>query len=634
MTEKIDRLTLLERQAERVERRTERLGVESAALKWRQLVLFVLAIVGTSVLLAVARWLGGLFLLGVIVVFIVTVLRQRRVDAGYVKDNLFGRVLRIQLARLKMDWQGIPLVPFERVVEQHPFEHDLDITGERSLLHLINTGVSFEGIQLLASWLLNRKPDLGAIRERQAIVRELTPLTRFRHKLSMNSLYATRVYDEPLDGERLISWLEKQMASQTKQRLSTLQVAIFLSVLLYTSVLLFVYVQISALFCVGAAVLCLLWFLLTRREQGDLATDAGYIRTMVNQLRVIFEYLEKYPYAKQSRLGQLCAPFYMHQDRRPSILFKKLGKTLGRASLASSNEGWTIFNILLPVGAYTAYQLDRQKALLADYLPQWLHAWYELEALSSLANFAYLNPDYVMPEIITAKKQGVQAVKQDEQAFFKAVALGHPLIARNKKVVNTIDIDHTGEIVLITGSNMSGKSTFLRTIGINLVLAYAGSVVNAESLQTSLFEVFACIKVTDLLADGYSYFYAEVRRLRQLLVALERNGRYPLFFLIDEIFRGTNNYERLIGSVSYIQALLEKRCVGAISTHDLDLVKLADTYPAIRNMHFREDIVDGTMVFDYILRAGPSPTRNALRIMQMEGLPIKWDAADQIATKR
>jgi len=174
---------------------------------------------------------------------------------------------------------------------------------------------------------------------------------------------------------------------------------------------------------------------------------------------------------------------------------------------------------------------------------------------------------------------------------------------------------------------MSGKSTFLRTIGINLCLAYAGSVVNATSFRTSLFEIYACIRVTDSLADGYSYFYMEVRRLRDLLQALERGTAYPLFFLIDEIFRGTNNYERLIGSASYIQALIGQKCLGVISTHDLELVKLADTLPEIHNMHFREDIIDATMVFDYILRQGPSPTRNALKIMQMEGLPIKWDAA-------
>jgi len=169
---------------------------------------------------------------------------------------------------------------------------------------------------------------------------------------------------------------------------------------------------------------------------------------------------------------------------------------------------------------------------------------------------------------------------------------------------------------------MSGKSTFLRTLGTNLCLAYAGGPVNASSLQASLFKLYTCIKVSDSVTDGYSYFYAEVRRLKGLLTELERSSDFPLFFLIDEIFKGTNNRERQIGSRAYIQALVGQNCMGVISTHDLELVNLADTLPGIKNYHFKEDVIDGRMVFDYVLRPGPSPTTNALKIMQMEGLPV------------
>ncbi|MFL5704773.1 MAG: MutS-related protein, partial [Ktedonobacteraceae bacterium] len=164
---------------------------------------------------------------------------------------------------------------------------------------------------------------------------------------------------------------------------------------------------------------------------------------------------------------------------------------------------------------------------------------------------------------------------------------------------------------------------FLRTLGVNLCLAYAGGPVNASTFQTSLFRIYTCIKVSDSVTDGYSYFYAEVRRLKALLSELERPSDFPLFFLIDEIFKGTNNRERLIGSSAYIHALVGKNCMGAISTHDLELVKLADTQPEIKNYHFREEVIDGQMVFDYILRPGPCPTTNALKIMQLEGLPIE-----------
>lgn len=247
-------------------------------------------------------------------------------------------------------------------------------------------------------------------------------------------------------------------------------------------------------------------------------------------------------------------------------------------------------------------------------LPEWLEIWFELEALCSLANFAYLNPDYTFPRVLARNKQSV----------FEASGLGHPLIPKEQKVVNDFVLRENNEIVLITGSNMAGKSTFLRTLGINLCLAYSGSPVNASSLRTSLFEIYACIKVSDSLIDGYSYFYSEVRRLRGLLERLSAEPVLPIFFLVDEIYRGTNNFERSIGSAAYIHALAGKNCVGAISTHDLELVKLAASLPMLKNAHFKEDIHNGQMVFDYKIHAGPCPTRNALKIMELAGLPTNW----------
>jgi DNA mismatch repair ATPase MutS len=170
---------------------------------------------------------------------------------------------------------------------------------------------------------------------------------------------------------------------------------------------------------------------------------------------------------------------------------------------------------------------------------------------------------------------------------------------------------------------MAGKSSFLRTMGINLRLAYVGGPVVAESLQTSLFRLYTSIQIQDSLADGFSFFYAEVRRLQALLAALREEGERPLFFLIDEIFRGTNNRERLIGSRAYIRALAGSNGVGLIATHDLELVQLADDLPGIQNYHFRDAVENGRMIFDYKLHLGPCPTTNALKIMQLAGLPIE-----------
>jgi DNA mismatch repair ATPase MutS len=180
-----------------------------------------------------------------------------------------------------------------------------------------------------------------------------------------------------------------------------------------------------------------------------------------------------------------------------------------------------------------------------------------------------------------------------------------------------------GEVIVITGSNMSGKSTFLRTVGVNLCLAYAGAPVNAAYLKTNLSRLFTCIQVSDSLTDGISYFYAEVRRLKALLDALEKKHDLPLFFLIDEIFRGTNNRERQIGGRAFVQSLIGGHGAGLISTHDLELIVLAEELAEVSNFHFQEEVTQGRMLFDYKVRPGPSRTTNALQIMQMEGLPVE-----------
>jgi DNA mismatch repair ATPase MutS len=236
-----------------------------------------------------------------------------------------------------------------------------------------------------------------------------------------------------------------------------------------------------------------------------------------------------------------------------------------------------------------------------------------LEALSALATFADLNKGHTTyPQFIPVT----------ETPIFEVVEMGHPLIPASRRVCNSLTVENKGDIALLTGSNMSGKSTFLRTIGLNLSLTFAGAPVIAEEFRTLPFRQYACIRVTDSVTDGISYFYAEVRRLKGLLDELERDSDYPLLFLIDEIFRGTNNRERLVGSRSYIRSLVGTNGTGIIATHDLELVQLADEFEKIDNYHFRDEVRDGKMIFDYKLHEGPSPTTNALKIMQMEGLPV------------
>ena len=619
MNKKMERLAALERMNERLQARITRLNYWSDRYSWWRLAIFLgglsISVLGFVFVRWLGPWLGLALAVLTIVAFSVVAHYHRKVDRSIVRHRIWLQMQTTQIARIQLDWDAIPAEQIQVHIPDHPFEIDLDVTGDRSLHRLLSTAISDEGSQRLADWLLNTRPDRAKISNRQALVQELAPMTIFRDKLLFQSLLSVRYAREHLEGDRLLNWLKAP--SEANPRNSTLYVGIGFTALIVLLFILYLFTVLPPIFPVVALLLSITWFFARRKERGDLFEDAYYMRDAFAQLRGTFEYLETYRYGRHSHLKKLCEPFFRDAGNGPSMLLKSLSRIAGMATLEKNQVLWIIVNGVIPWDAYVARQLQHYKARLARWLPEWLDIWFELEALCSLANFAYLNPEYTLPEVI---ENGAQA---SGHIVYQAQGLGHPLIEEEQKVVNNFSMHNLGEIVLITGSNMSGKSTFLRTLGINLCLAYAGGPVNAQSFSASLFRIFTTIKVSDSVTEGYSYFYAEVRRLKALLDELQRPNPYPLFFLIDEIFKGTNNRERLIGSRAYIRALAGKNCAGAISTHDLELVKLADELPGITNAHFREDVVNGEMVFEYKLQHGPSPTTNALKIMQMEGLPIE-----------
>lgn len=611
MDKRQERQSSLERQIQRLSKRIERLDQRSNRYSWTRVAIFFGGLAASILAFFVNGWLCAALVVLTLLVFAIAAYYHGKIDRSLARHSVLLHIKQSQVARMHLDWQHIPDQYRAEPRAEHPFEIDLDITGPHSLHRLLNTAISREGSTRLADWLLNTKPDLATIRQRQELVCELTPLTRFRDKLLLHSLIASRHMAEQVEGERLLRWLTQHMPSSRLPLLFWLTALLNALTLILLALNLFVAMPQLWIFTLLGG---LLLFFLTAQQRGDIFEDASYLRYAFATLSAVFTYLERYPYGPHARLKQLCEPYRGEHMQRPSLLLQRVGRIASAATLKSNGLLWLIVNALVPWDTYCAYRLSLYKESIAQQLPTWLHVWFELEALCSLANFAYLNPDYVLPDV---------APSGEHKASFAAKDLGHPLLPVEKKVTNNFSLDRRGDVIIITGSNMAGKSTFLRTLGVNLCLAYAGGPVNATSLHTSLFRIFTCIRVSDSVTEGYSYFYAEVRRLRHLLDALEQPDADPLFFLIDEIFKGTNNRERLIGSRSYIQALVGRNCLGAISTHDLELVRLADSLPQVHNYHFREEVVNGNMVFDYILRPGPCPTTNALKIMQMEGLPVE-----------
>jgi len=608
---KQERTEALERQISRLARRIAILDKRSNRYSWTRVAIFFGGVILSIVGYFIARWWLAIALaLLAIIAFSVAAYFQGKIDRSIVRHKVWSSIKFAHIARMRIDWNAIPAVRATSLQKDHPFESDLDITGNHSLHQLVNTAISGEGTRRLREWLLNTNPDLATIQQRQTLVRELLLMTRFRDKLTLRSVLASRQITEQLEGDRLTTWLNQM--SGTPALPSLLWGSIALNVITLILAILNIIGVLPSLWI--ASLLCSLFlFLNTKKIRGDLFEDAYYLRDAFATMSTVFEYLEQYPYGNKSHVKKLCEPFFADKEHRPSQLIRGIAHIASAATLAKNPYFWLPVNALVPWDTYCAYRLRQYKTQVAAYIPVWLNIWFELEALNSLATFSYLNPSYILPR--------VSADSTQEKQPFAATELGHPLLPDNQKVTNDFIFEKQGEVVIITGSNMSGKSTFLRTLGINLCLAFAGGPVNASSFHTILFRLFTCIKVSDSVTDGYSYFYAEVRRLKALLTELQQNG-YPLFFLIDEIFKGTNNRERLIGSRSYVHALVGRNCLGCISTHDLELVTLANTLPDVRNYHFREEVIDGEMVFDYRIRSGPSPTTNALKIMQLEGLPI------------
>ena len=611
--QKQERIAALERQIVRLQQQIVRREAISNRFSWGRVAIFFVGL-AISVIgyFAVGWWLALSLAIVTIIVYAFVAYQHGKIERSIRNHRMWQHIKRTHIARMRLDWKNIPDAQVEPVSSEHPFASDLDIVGSRSLHRLLNTAISREGTKRLQQWLLATVPDRDAIARRQVLVRELMPLSLFRDRLTLRSILSSRRIAGQIEDERFSQWLRHGSGTSALPMLligSTI-VCILTLVLFALNILGFLPQWWILTLLISAAL-----FLNTKKIRGDLFEDAYYLRDAFATLSNVFEYLERYPYGTHQHLKKLCEPFYADKAHSPSRLLKQIARIATASTLSQNNLLWIIVNTLVPWDNYYAFLLRQYRQFVAARLPLWLDTWFELEALSSLATFAYLNPEYTLPKVQAADGHNEQHV------HFEAVATGHPLIEDEQKVTNDFSMEKVGEVVIITGSNMSGKSTFLRTLGINLCLAYAGGPVNAQHLETTLFRIFTCIKVSDSVTDGYSYFYAEVRRLKALLEELRREG-YPLFFLIDEIFKGTNNRERLIGSRSFIRALVGQHCLGCISTHDLELVSLERVLPGVENYHFREDVVNGEMVFDYRLRTGPSPTTNALKIMQMEGLPV------------
>jgi DNA mismatch repair ATPase MutS len=345
---------------------------------------------------------------------------------------------------------------------------------------------------------------------------------------------------------------------------------------------------------------------LLRSRVGPVLHAAGTPVAALAETAAVLACFERERFASP-RLAALVASL-ASSGRLPSEELRRLRSLIDRRD-ERGNQFFAPIAALLMWGTQVACALERWRLRCGPRLAAWVDASAELEALCALAGFAYENPDATFPEI------------RETGPCFEGEGLGHPLIPGERRVRNDLALGRTPQALVMSGSNMSGKSTFLRTVGCNAVLAQAGAPVVATRLALSPLQIAASIKIVDSLEKGESHFMAEILRLRQV-VELAR-GDTPALFLLDEILHGTNSHDRRIGAEAVIRGLVAHGALGIVTTHDLALTQIvAASEGRLANVHFEDHLEDGAMRFDYRLREGIVTKSNAVELMRSVGLDV------------
>jgi len=504
------------------------------------------------------------------------------------------------ISRIEDRWAGTGSTgaAFLPALHDHLYAIDLDLFGDGSLFQLLSTARTEAGEERLAAWLTT-PADIEEVARRQSAVQELRDRVDFREQIAVLAAEA-RVSKTgalmawaalpPVGFSRTHGMLFAALAAIT-----TLMVAaVFTEYLDVTPVILWMAVQ--------AAVVSL--FRKRVREvlrRVDAATyDLGLLRELLARIE-----RERFTTPRLAELeARICTA-----GEPPSRLIARLNRYIAaRDSLR--NEFVRPFALLLLVRSQAAVAIDRWHAAHRATLAEWLHAVGEIEAFSSLATYAFEHPGDPSPEL------------RGGTPIFEADALAHPLLPSRSAVPNDVRLGGGGpHVLVVSGSNMSGKSTLLRAIGINAVLALAGAPVRAARLAISPLAIGATIRIGDSLQEGHSRFYTEILRIRDI-VARSRGGS-PVLFLLDEILHGTNSHDRRIGAEAIVSSLVGAGAIGSITTHDLALTGLAVTLgPRAANVHFEDRIENGKMVFDYTMRPGVVERSNAIALMRAVGLDV------------
>lgn len=587
--------------AEYERRRGERL--EEAAGRMRLFRKVGIARLASLLALVVMTWLAfrGLsawWLLGPAVTFIISAVIQDRISQSRRRCERAADFYDQGIDRLDDRWAGRGQTGERFLDDSHPYAADLDLFGRGSLFELLSTARTRAGEETLARWLLSpARP--GVVRARQGAVAELRPLLDLREDLA-------------LLGEGVRSGSEArplaEWAAAPPWRVSAVVrfAAAASAVLTLFALVLWIAgrgpIPFLVAFALGQA------FAYRLRSQvehvGGGVDGAGRDLALLSGVLARVE-RERFD---SPRLVELRAALDV-EGHPPSWQIARLNLLIDLLD-ARRNMIFAPFALVLLWPLQMAIALERWRGRCGPAVSSWLDAVGEFEALSSLAAYSYERPQDPFPELV-----------ENDVARFEAEALGHPLIPAARNVRTDLRLAAEPCVLVVSGSNMSGKSTLLRSAGTNAVLALAGAPVRASRLRLTPLQAGASIRIQDSLQAGASRFYAEITRLRQI-VELTAND-LPVLFLLDEILHGTNSHDRRIGAEGVVRGLVERGAIGLVTTHDLALARIAEELaPRAANVHFEDQLENGRMTFDYLLRPGVVRRSNALELMRSVGLEV------------
>lgn len=485
---------------------------------------------------------------------------------------------------------------------EHAFGLDLDIFGNHSLFQSVNRTVIAPGKTRLADWFIHPLTRKQTIEDRQGAIKELSQLTDLRQKFYVYGKICRKGQNDEDILQRLINSPSLFSKNRYWKALTWIIPVTWIAVVLLVN-----FHLLPATLLGGLIIICMGIAFSQTKKINHFHNSVSKMERILKAYSELMKLIENQPY-QSTELKKITA-ILTHQQQKASEIIKQLSVYLGKLDQRYNFLMSFILNVLFLWDIRQTIHIENWKSLHAQGMKRWFDALGQFDAFSSLASFAFNHPDYIYPTIA------------DEYFCMEGKQLGHPLMKREVCVKNDINIPKAPWFLIITGANMAGKSTYLRTIGVNYLLSCIGAPVYAETLTLYPAQLVTSLRTADSLSNNESYFFAELKRLKMIIDRLNRGEK--LFIVLDEILKGTNSIDKQKGSLALMKQLISLQACGIIATHDLVLGELESDFPKqIKNYRFEADITNDELTFSYRLREGIAQNMNACFLMKRMGITI------------